>query len=443
MPKDRLLISDGNVFDGVSDEFQRQDILIEGERIVEVAPNITADAERFDASGKWVTPGFFDMHVHISNLGWEVLPAYVGNGVTTIRDLGGDTQRLRQTRTDIESGKVVGPNLIYSGPNLQQAPTGRPSDLDRGDGAGSAPFESEAEAREQVTRLIEEEGAGSIKIYESVRPPMAQAILEAADGKAPVTGHLGRTSSKFAMEHGIGGMEHLHQAPIRDLAPPNMQIDPNDWLAVPGYALTVLRTWAEVNLDGPETESWLRTLLDTKSFLDPTVTIASARPPPDDPRRRLFGLPRVAPGPTQQDLTGNYDGGGIKNWAGEEVTSRARANQRGLMRLIYENGGDMVIGTDLLPGAVAGWNHHAEMLSFQSRGVKPIDILRFTTSVSAKHLWRDDLGRITAGALADIVMMGKDPTEDIANVDTISHVVKSGLLHDATKLLAIAPAIGA
>jgi hypothetical protein len=445
----RSLLRGGLVFDGVSSEIARQDILIEGDTIVEVAPEITAEAAVLDISDSWVTPGFIDMHVHLWNLGWEVLPALVGNGVTTVRDLGthwtidslgvgGDARRVRQLKLDVDSGKVVGPNIIYSGPMLHQV---HPYMLgnaamqeqlrDSSGDPGSRPIASPDDARAIVRHLIDEQGVGSIKIYESVQEPIAAAILEAADGRVPVTGHLGLTSSKFAMRHGIGGMEHLHQSPIRDLAPPHRRIDPNDWLAVPGYALTVLRAWAEVDLGGSEVEDWLRTLVDTGSFLDPTVTITAARPAAEDSRRRLF--------PNSFPRAGQRGGGGGGRFGGDELTEKARANQRGLMRLIYENGGSMVVGTDLLPGALPGWGYHAEMQALQRRGMKPIDVLRAATSVSAHHLQRPDLGRIAAGKRADMVLLARNPAEDVGNVDSITRVVKGGALYDASKLLAVAP----
>ena len=448
----RLLVAGGTVFDG-EQVLGKRDVLLDDDRIVEVAPEITTDADRFEAEGMWVTPGFVDMHVHLWNLGMEVLPALVGNGVTTVRDLGshwtmadlgigGHPKRVRQIKTDIECGKVVGPNVIYSGPMLHQlhphmhGNTPMRVALARAtDDPGSRPLESAEEAREAVAALIDDWGVGSIKIYESVRKPIAEAILEAAAGRVPVTGHLGLTSSIFAMEHGIGGMEHIHQSPIRDIAPPHRQIEENDWLAVQGYALSVLRAWADVDLAGPEVERWLRTLVDTGSFLDPTVSISSARPGPADPRRALF--PAMFPDVPPERPAGG--GGDVRGWAGEEVTARARDRQRGFMRLIHEHGGDLVVGTDLLPGALPGWGHHAEMVTLQRRGLAPIDVLRATTSVSAKHLWRDDLGRIAAGKLADLVILSRDPTEDVANVVSITHVVKSGVLYESARLLELAP----
>lgn len=460
MAGDRLLIKGGRVFDGVSDDVIPQDVLVEGDRIVEVKPGIKADARVLDATGKWVTPGFIDMHVHLTGgqlgtLGWEVLPAIVGCGITTVRDLGAhwtietlgvgaDSRDLRQMALDVESGKVVGPTIIYSGPPLHQmdprmfqnpmmveamkAASGDP---------GSKPIESPEEGRAVVKHLIEEQGARSIKLYETIREPVAAAILDAAANRAPVTGHLGLTSSKFAMRHGIGGVEHINQSPIRDLAPAHRRLDPDDCLFTPGYALTVLRAWADVDLNGPEVEDWLRTLVDTGSFMDPTVSVRS-RDSVDDPRRRLF---RTSFHPRNMK-----DGRGFaaaaaadsRVFAGSTVTARASGNQRGLIRAIYEAGGDLVVGTDLLPGQLAGYKYHSSMLALQNRGMRAIDILRAATSVSAKHLWLDDIGRIAVGKRADIAMFDTNPVADIANVESVSHVVKGGVLYESAKLLALA-----
>ncbi|HJN92699.1 MAG TPA: amidohydrolase family protein [Dehalococcoidia bacterium] len=445
----RLLISGGSVFDGVSDVVRRADVLIEGDRIAAVGPQIEATAERFDAGGLWITPGLIDMHVHLWNLGMEVLPALVGCGVTTVRDLGtawsmgtlgvgGDARTVRRIQADIEAGKVVGPTVVYSGPMLHQmqpqmqgSPAMRAA-IERASGdAGSKPLESVAEAREVVGRLIDEDGAGSIKIYESVEEPIAAAILEAAAGRAPVTGHLGLTSSKFAMERGIGGVEHLHQSLIRDIAPQGQRIDPRDWLGVPGYTLTVLRAWAAVDPDGAEVESWLQTLLDTGAFVDPTITINAARPGADDARRALF--------PTAFAAASTMEAPGPDPLAGASRNEfeSARANQRAITRMIIEAGGPVLVGTDLLPGALPGWGYHAEMLALERRGMRPTDVLRAGTSLAASYLWREDLGRVEVGARADLALFARDPTETVSNVESIRQVVKGGVLHESARLLAL------
>ena len=430
---ERLLLTGALVFDGVGDELHAWDVLIENGEIREVGPDLDAVAERIDASGKWVTPGFIDMHVHVGPRGYEVLPVLLGTGITTVRDVGGSAARLRQITLDIASGKVVGPRIIYSGPLLHGHPA-RPEDEDRGEGSGAHPFRTPDEAREAVDRLITEEGVGSLKIYETIRDEIGAAILETAAGRVPVTAHLGRASSVFLMEQGIGGLEHLHSSLIRDLAPPHRRLEPDGWQAAPGYTVAVMEAWADVDLDGPEVERWLRVFLDRKCFLTPTITVYAAWPRPDDPRLTL--VPSALEASRQSgEPAGGLD---VRDQLGEEITARVREHQRGMMALIHQHHGDLVVGTDFMTGKLPGWSHHAEMEAFQRRGIKPIDILKAATSVSAKHLWRSDLGEIAPGKRADLVLLDADPTEDITNVSRITNVVKDGVFYESEKLLAIA-----
>ncbi len=426
----KILIAGGTVFDSLTGEMRRQDILIDGDRIEAVAPTIDAPgALRVDASGKWVTPGFIDMHVHAGAVGMETLPIFVGHGITTVRDVGGDTARLKQMKLDVEMGKVVGPNIVYSGPLLQQHPAFTFEAEDRGSGPGNRPFRTEEEATEGIRGLIEEGGVGSLKLYTSIRPPIAAAILKAAEGRVPVTAHLGLTPSNFVIERGIGGLEHVAPSLIRDLAPAG-SLPPLE-SERPPTAGEILQAWAKVDLDGPEVERWLRLFVAHKVALTPTMTIQPARPRPDD---RRLGLMPIGLASAQ---SGGRGGGGGPLGTDEEI-AKASAGQRGIMQLIYREGGDMVVGTDLLPGALPGASYHIEMAAFQRRGVAAPDVLKAATSVAARHLWRDDLGVIAAGKRADLVILDRDPAADIANVGSISQVMRGGVLYEASRLLAVA-----
>lgn len=68
----KLLIKNGTVIDPASDRNGRFDLLVEDERIVKVAPEITDSADRvIDAQGLDVVPGFIDLHVHLREPGFE------------------------------------------------------------------------------------------------------------------------------------------------------------------------------------------------------------------------------------------------------------------------------------------------------------------------------------------------------------------------------------
>jgi len=105
--------------------------VIEGERIVAVGPQgsvrLPANARVVDGTGRYLSPGLWDMRVQLSNPGRQ-LPAFLAFGVTGIRDRGGNYLRAAETRLEIQQGKAIGPRIVASGPAVggtQTAQTAR------------------------------------------------------------------------------------------------------------------------------------------------------------------------------------------------------------------------------------------------------------------------------------------------------------------------------
>ena len=98
-------------------------ILVRSTRVERVAPSATVkiptDARVIDATGKYVIPGMWDMHVHNDFSGGRaLLPLYIANGVTGVRDMNGRLANLRGFQRDIAAGTLVGPRMVVSGPYL-------------------------------------------------------------------------------------------------------------------------------------------------------------------------------------------------------------------------------------------------------------------------------------------------------------------------------------
>ena len=101
-----------------------QTVVIRGNRIVAAGPSRStpapAGARVIDGRGKFLVPGFWDMHVHTAIAGMaggrELLGLYVANGVTGVRDMAGDWPTLTTWRGEIGRGQLVGPRIIASGP---------------------------------------------------------------------------------------------------------------------------------------------------------------------------------------------------------------------------------------------------------------------------------------------------------------------------------------
>src|SRR5678816_1910745 len=82
-------------------------VVVRGGRIVRVGKDETVrvlhGARIIDARGKYLTPGFWDMHVHVAKAGSSSLALFIANGITSVRDMGGDFAMIRSLR-DSESG---------------------------------------------------------------------------------------------------------------------------------------------------------------------------------------------------------------------------------------------------------------------------------------------------------------------------------------------------
>ena len=103
-------------------------VVITGDRITSVSDSAKVqppkNARVIDATGQYLIPGLWDMHVHSAFGDWFpggrdiILPLFIANGVTGVRDMGGDVPVLMAWRKEIATGKLVGPRMVISGPML-------------------------------------------------------------------------------------------------------------------------------------------------------------------------------------------------------------------------------------------------------------------------------------------------------------------------------------
>jgi imidazolonepropionase-like amidohydrolase len=123
-----LTITNATVVDVSTGALRRgTTVVIDGNRIVSVGPSSAATPSRgrvVDATGMYVIPGLWDMHTH-AYFGWTrefgdtyVLPLFIANGVTGIRDMGSDLDAVLRARSEVAAHRLVGPRMVVSGPML-------------------------------------------------------------------------------------------------------------------------------------------------------------------------------------------------------------------------------------------------------------------------------------------------------------------------------------
>ena len=125
-----LIIHDVTVIDATGAPAQaHRTVIVRDGRIEEIGSSAMGMGAKMrgvpvDGSGQFLIPGLWDMHVHMVFGDWfprgrEVtLPLFVANGVTGVRDMGGELEVLQQWRKEIAAGTLIGPRMVISGPML-------------------------------------------------------------------------------------------------------------------------------------------------------------------------------------------------------------------------------------------------------------------------------------------------------------------------------------
>lgn len=406
-------------------------VLIRGERIEQVAAEqsveIPQGAQIVDARGKWIIPGMIDSHAHAGDDAGIPVKLYLANGVTTIRNPGGNVTLLRLTREKLLSGEMVGPRLYFSGNILD----GNPPVW-----AGGSLLVDTPERAKSAVNFLADQGVDFVKVYNNVKEPELKAILEAANARGlPVAGHIPRTlTMSHAIEMGMTRLEHIRITGREMLSAEEAEkIDP---LPV-GKREAML--WQRFDLGSQRFRDLVKRLAESRVFLDPTLVIdeyynaSNAEAERKDPNNKYLAA-EFLEGAAQGFQNPLFQ---IPPELKTAAVEALRKEQR-FVGMCNEAGVRIIAGTDgpgmgrLLPGF--GLQRELELLV--EAGLSPLQALRAATSTAAEALGKEDrLGTLEPGKLADLVVLDADPLTEIQNVKKVRTVVQGGKLFEPSKLL--------
>ncbi|MEO6055227.1 MAG: amidohydrolase family protein [Gemmatimonadales bacterium] len=374
-----------------------------------------------DVKGRWLIPGLIDAHAHVES--WA-LPRYLAWGVTTVRDVHGDLDSILQLRHRVNLGSVAGPRIYSVGAMIDGLPTTYPDAL----GAGTP-----RDARRAVDRLVGAE-VDAVKVYTRVDPTLLKAVIdEARTFNLRVTGHLGLTDAVTAGGEGITSIEHLSGVPEAAMPDASSLLAAHRRGFFSGWT-AFERSWAA--LDSAALGRVATTLAERKVILVPTLVLHETFSRLDDPAvledTMLRAVPRVA-----QQRWNVPDMVKRAGWTAQDYAAfrAARPQQDRFLRRFAAAGGTVATGTDasnqlLIPG----YSEHLELALLQAAGWSPRDALQAATRNGALLLGVDSLGLIAPGKAADLVVLRRDPLEDIRNALTIDRVMARGVLLSADSI---------
>ncbi|HSA54079.1 MAG TPA: amidohydrolase family protein [Gemmatimonadaceae bacterium] len=367
-------------------------VVVDGNRITAVGPSgrvaIPADARRVNVRGRYLMPGLIDAHAHVGTGSSGITPrhnwgflANLAFGVTTMHDPSSATEMVFSASEMIKSGEMLGPRLFSTGTILYGA-----------ESPAKAITTSFEDALSHLRRM-QAVGAFSVKSYNQPRRDARQQIVEAARELRMMVVPEGGSNLAYNITHVLDGHTGLeHNIPVAPLY--------EDVLALlaasrSGYTPTLI-----VNYGGMSGEYywyqhddvWKNTRL--RRFTPDAVLDARSR------RRNMAAENDYQYMDVSRSVT-------------------AFANR----------GGKVQLGAH---GQLHGLGAHWELWMLQQGGMSPHEALRAATLRGAEYLGLDqDLGSIAPGKLADLIVLDRNPLQNIRNSTAIRYVMINGRLFEA------------
>lgn len=412
-------------------------VVVNGNRIVAVAKTekikIPNDAQVVEASGKFLIPGLWDMHVHTLWRNWSetFFSLFIANGITGVRDMFGDLERLKKLRLESAGGKLLSPRIVASGLVVDGPKPIWP---------GSITAANAAEGRKAVLSL-KQRGADFVKVYDLLPREAYFAIADEVKKQGMVfTGHVPiAVSAAEASAMGQKSIEHLngillacssHEQKIRDEIVKARSR--SWWTSVITQA--DIRTRLKKALD-TYSEQKAKALFDcfvqNNTWQCPTLTnwrgvafIDDGNLTNDARRKYVLSSLKADWHPKKYNRT--------KDWTPEDFALAKRDFQKALeiVGAMRRAGVKFLAGTDT-PTAYCfpGFSLHDELGLLVKAGLTPIEALQAATINPA-----NSLGAIAKGKIADLVLLEANPLQDIRNTQKIAAVVCNGQLFQKTEL---------
>jgi imidazolonepropionase-like amidohydrolase len=372
-------IVDGTTRDPIDDGA----VVIHDGRIAAVGPRrsvvVPSGVRTIDARGTTIIPGLWDMHAHVALPEWG--PEYLGVGVTTIRDMGGEKGFLTAFRDAIQSKRVLGPRLLLAG---------------LVDGSGADAFGTIwADTPEQGRAVVDAyhaAGFQQMKLYTLITPDVAGAIIRRAHELGmTVTGHVPRAMTLASMvDSGADNVAHL---PVRG------------------------------DTSSVDVRAQIHRLAQRHVVIDPTMSWNELLG-----RARQTPLASFQPGFAEAPWPLRASYGSVRNAADSAAASRSVRAGLAVIKAMHDAGVPIVAGTDY---GLPGFSLLRELELYVDAGLTPLEAIRSASAVPASVMGLSaEAGTIETGKRADLVVLDGDPLADIHALRRGRWVVTAGRMFD-------------
>jgi imidazolonepropionase-like amidohydrolase/ABC-type multidrug transport system permease subunit len=418
-----LVLRGATVIDGLGGRIVNARVTIRDNKIADVSLDddrvaLPEGAKVEDLHGRYLIPGLFDSHVHWGGSGGigaapiertpdrlaHDLSATLAAGVTSVVSLTDNLKEMRELSNDVAAAKKFAPRTFYSGPSIT-AKGGHPTEMfgfipglvdlltrqvETPEAARAAIAELDRE-RVDIVKLVLEPGFDGHPMPRMKDEVFLAAMAEAKARKMRTTVHVGTDKDvRMAVEAGVNGIEHaargLSDETIALMAAKKVTFTPT--LVVLDWA------WKRDAIQGHDPDVRRMAMPQImKTFLDPQSPLA----------------PMISDGETKTMMANAFAG---------SLQQTAKAIRAGVTVLAGSDAGN--------PVTFHGISLIRELELLAQAGMPLTDVLKAATSRAADRMGQATLGRISAGAIADLVVLDADPTEQVGAYRQVSTVYLGG-----------------
>lgn len=388
-------VRDGSIADGMH-------VKVMNGRIEVISKSIEnfENATIIEGNGRYLLPGLAEMHAHIPSPQWgrnrtdETLFLYLSNGITTIRGMLGHPEHLK-LRAQAENNEILSPRIFTSSPSVN----------------GNS-VKTKEEARVKITQY-KEDGYDFLKIHPGLKLEVFNEIVKTANevgigysGHVPVD-----VGVRHAISSGFSSIDHV-DGYLEGLVPEsaNVASDQNGFF---GYNFTHL---ADTSL----IDDLVGLTKKNKVWVVPTQSLFGRWFSPVDPERIAENSPEMKYMPkttvnqwisSKRNLIGNPEYSTEKFILFTEIRYQ-------LIRKLQQEGHGLLLGSDA-PQVfnVPGFSIHHELYGIVDAGLTPLEAIQTGTINPAIFFDMEGaFGEVKVGASADLILLDKNPLEDIENL---------------------------